>query len=303
MNENQKEILPNFLIIGAFKSGTNSLYNYLEPHPQVFMSPAIEPSFFAFEGKKVDGGRWADGVITNFEEYKKLFINAKGKIAIGEASPTYLVSDDAPARIKHYLPGVKLIVILRHPVDRAYSQWQMEFRQGNEKIEDFARAIQIKKVVTDGSVRQRFVYGSKYYSLLRRYYDLFDRSQICVLLFDHLTTDRSGLIQKMYRFLNVDPSFVPSNFYLKFNEGGGVPRNKATGFFLQKVLPYLSELKSALPQGIRERVVDRSRTLRKQMLAKPPELSAEMRSELSLLFKDEILSLQDLIQEDLSIWH
>lgn len=297
----QKEILPNFLVIGAFKCGTNSLYQYLSLHPQIFVSPANEPSFFAFEGQKITGGSWANNIITNFDDYKKLFVGAEGRIAIGEVSPTYLVSVEAPARIKKYLSDVKLIAILRHPIERAYSEWQMEYRQGHEKRE-FSEAIRTTKVASDGSIRERFVYGSKYYSLLRRYYDLFDHSQICVLLFDHLTTDRSGLIKKMYSFLNVDPSFVPSNISVKFNEGGGVPRNKAAGFFIQKVLPYLSELKSALPQGIRERMVDRSRTLRKQMLAKPPELSAEMRSELSLLFKDEILSLQDLIQEDLSIW-
>lgn len=299
MNDRKTEILPNFLVIGAFKSGTNSLYHYLEAHPQVFMCPANEPSFFAFEGKKMSGGRWAEGVVTNFEEYKRLFAGVRDEIAIGEVSPTYLVSLEAPGRIKHYLPDVKLIAILRHPVDRAYSQWQMEYRQGNEKMTDFAEAIKVIKVIADGTSRRRFVSGSLYFQLLKKYYSMFDTSQICVLLFDRLSTDREGLVRKLYGFLNIDALFLPSNLNVRFNEGGGVPRSKAGGFLLQKVFPALSGLKALAPKGLRERFVAKTR---RQLLAKPPELAPELRAELSAFFKDDILLLQDLIKEDLSMW-
>lgn len=299
MSDKKAEILPNFLVIGAFKSGTNSLYHYLEAHPQIFMCPANEPSFFAFEGKKMSGGRWAEGVVTDFEDYKKLFSGAAGRIAVGEVSPTYLVSLEAPGRIKHYLPDVKLIAILRHPVDRAYSQWQMEVRQGNEKTEDFAEAIKTVKVVADGTSRRRFVAGSLYYQLLQKYYALFDPSQICVLLSDHLSTDREDLVKKMYEFLKVDSSFVPQNINVRFNEGGGVPRSRTGGFLLQKFFPALSGIKSLVPQGLREGFVG---GVRRQLLVKPPELAPELRAELSVFFRDDILRLQDLIHEDLSMW-
>lgn len=297
-----KETLPNFLIIGAFKSGTNSLYHYLEPHPQIFMCPAKEPSFFAFEGQEIMDNVWAKkNIITQFDEYKKLFSGVKDEAAIGEASPFYLVSSQAPERIKHYLPNAKLIAILRNPVDRAYSQWQMEYRQGTEKIDNFAQAVQVKQTGSDGTERQRFVYGGKYFSLLRRFYDLFDRSQISVLLFDNLLKDRIGLLKKIYNFLNVDPTFIAENISVRYNEGG-LPRNMVSGFFTQKIYPHLSELKTVLPQGVQERATALSRTLKKKLLVKPPDLSPELRSELSDLFKEDILLLQDLIQEDLSIW-
>lgn len=299
MNENKTEILPNFLVIGAFKSGTNSLYHYLEAHPQVFMCPANEPSFFAFEGQKMHGGRWAKGVVTNFEDYKRLFAGAGDKIAVGEVSPTYLASLEAPGRIKHYVPDAKMVAILRHPLERAYSQWQMEFRQGNEKAESFAEAIQTIKVVSDGTSRRRFVAGSMYYQLLKKYYDLFDPSQICVLLFDRLATDREGLVKKLYGFLNVDSSFIPPNINVRFNEGGGVPRTRTGRFLLQKLFPVLAGLKSLAPQGLRERFVTQARH---QLLVKPPELAPELRAELSAFFKDDILRLQELIKEDLSMW-
>lgn len=302
MSDRKTEILPNFLVIGAFKSGTNSLYHYLEAHPQVFMCPANEPSFFAFEGQKMSGGRWAESVVTNFEDYKKLFAGAGDRLAVGEVSPTYLVSLEAPGRIKHYLPDVKLIAILRHPVDRAYSQWQMEVRQGNEKTEDFAEAIKTVKVVADGTSRRRFVAGSLYYQLLKKYYDLFDPSQICVLLSDRLSADRMGLVKQLYGFLGVDSSFVPDNINVRFNEGGGVPRSKAGGFLLQRIFPALSGIKSLIPHTLRDKFVARAQGVRRQLLAKPPELAPELRAELSVFFKDDVLRLQDLIKEDLSMW-
>jgi hypothetical protein len=265
----KNKILPNFLIIGAFKSGTNSLYHYLEPHPQVFMSPRKKPSFFAFEGQNISDNQWTrNNVITQFNDYIKLFEEAEGKDAIGEASPYYLVSTQAPAKIKYYLPKVNLVAILRNPVDRAYSQWQMEFRQGTEKISNFASAVQVRQTDSDGSIRQRFVYGSKYYSLLKRYYDIFDRSQICVLLFDQLITDRNGLLKKIYHFLEVDPKYVPENISVQYNEGG-LPRNSFTGFFTQKIYPYIAEIKTILPQGIRERVIAQSRRFKKSFWLNP----------------------------------
>lgn len=301
MNDRKTDILPNFLVIGAFKSGTNSLYHYLKPHPQIFMCPANEPSFFAFEGKKISGGRWAENIITNLEDYKKLFVDAKSKIAVGEVSPTYLVSVEAPARIKHHLPIVKLIAILRHPVDRAYSEWQMEFRQGHEK-KGFASAIRDTKIASDGSIRTRFLYGSMYYRLLRNYYDQFERSQIRVLLFDNLTAKRSELLRNTYSFLNVEPSFIPATLDLRFNEGGGVPRGKTAELLIQKILPHLSNIKLWFPPAIRDNLVQRAYRARKQLLTKPPELEPELRKELILFFKDDILRLQDLIQEDLTNW-
>jgi len=305
VNENgiRKDIiLPNFLIIGALKSGTNSLYHYIQFHPQVFMCPIKEPSFFAYEGQKVTDTRWTrTSVITRFEDYLALFEGAKGNIAIGEASPMYLVTPQAPGRIKHYIPEVRLIAILRNPVDRAYSQWQMEIRNGTETINDFAKALQVRKTMPDGTVRQRFVYGGKYYSLLKRYYDLFDSSQICVLLFDQLCSDPNGLLQKVYHFLNIDPTYVPSNLSERYNVGG-VPSNRFWGVFFQNIYPYLAMGKTMIPSGIRARVKMYSRGFRKQFLVKPPELSTKLRSELMKLFKEDILNLQDLIHQDLSIW-
>src|SRR3954452_17434204 len=117
--------MPNFLIVGAAKSGTTSLYYYLKQHPQVFVSPVKEPKFFAYEGEKVVYRGPGDAennrrLVNNLADYRALFGGANGAKAIGEASPVYLYSPKACERIRHYLPDAKLFVILRDPAERAY---------------------------------------------------------------------------------------------------------------------------------------------------------------------------------------
>jgi Sulfotransferase family len=148
--------MPNFLIIGAAKSGTTSLYHYLNQHPQIYMSPEKEPEFFALEGRKLDfDGPDGKEVInrriqrnrpTNIEEYRALFEGVSGETAIGEASPWYLYSVQAPSRISYYIPGVKLIAVLRNPVERAYSLFLYLRLRGQEPLSDFSQALQAEEV-------------------------------------------------------------------------------------------------------------------------------------------------------------
>ncbi len=121
-------VLPNFVIIGAPRSGTTSLSAYLGTHPQVFMSREKELHFF--------DRRFHRGI----EWYARQFARAKGKIGIGEATPRYMYGAEAIARMYELLPETKLIAILRNPVDRAYSHYWHFRARGWEPL-DFARAI------------------------------------------------------------------------------------------------------------------------------------------------------------------
>src|SRR5215210_1748036 len=143
-------MLPNFLVIGAGKSGTTSLYHYLRQHPDVYMSPVKEPLFFAAEGGRIrfpgpDGrmiSRAANpGAVTRMKDYRALFAGVSGKKAVGEASPQYLYTPEAPLRIKHYVPEAKLIAVLRNPVERAYSAFLHRTRLGREPLADFSEAL------------------------------------------------------------------------------------------------------------------------------------------------------------------
>ena len=98
--------MPNFLIIGAMKSGTTTLYDSLNAHPQIYMSRLKEPHFFSYDGTQ-------NFPITNLEDYQALFRGVSNETLIGEASTTYLFNSKAPERIRHYIPQAKLIAILR----------------------------------------------------------------------------------------------------------------------------------------------------------------------------------------------
>ena len=142
-------ILPNFLIIGSAKAGTTSLHYYLNQHPEIYMTAVKEPRFFALEGKNLNfSGPDKDIInstsVTTYEEYIALFEEVSSEKAIGETSPLYLYSEKAIQRIHHYLPDVKLIVILRNPIDRAFSCYTHLLREGYESL-SFADSLKAEE--------------------------------------------------------------------------------------------------------------------------------------------------------------
>lgn len=148
--------LPTFLVIGAAKAGTTSLYHYLGQHPQVFMSPVKEPGFFALEGHPLDfrgpGDEWLrQATTTTLEAYQKLFEGVRDEPAVGEASVLYLHHHAAPEAIARYVPDVKLVAVLRDPVERAYSAFLYQTRNGREPLADFEEALRAEpRRIADG---------------------------------------------------------------------------------------------------------------------------------------------------------
>ncbi|NIQ15891.1 MAG: sulfotransferase, partial [Candidatus Dadabacteria bacterium] len=121
-------ILPNYLIIGGQKCGTNSLYAYLANHPNV--RPALTKEIRFFDKYYQRGINWYK-VCFPFKFDQNLH---KGSIIAGEATERYLEYPHAPKRVREALPHVKLILLLRNPVDRAYSHYSMRFKAGKEKL-------------------------------------------------------------------------------------------------------------------------------------------------------------------------
>ncbi|HEY9849893.1 MAG TPA: sulfotransferase [Leptolyngbyaceae cyanobacterium] len=309
--------MPNFLIIGAPKAGTTALYQYLKQHPQIYMSPVKEPGFFAFEGMKLDSGmpfdrslkeRPTDSIeryqylisnaITDLETYQDLFASVSNQIAIGEASPGYLYHPKACERIHHYIPDAKLIAILRHPVDRAYSSFVHRVQQNLEPITDFNQVIQKEdfrvKDVWWGT--RHYVRVGFYCAQIKRYLDTFDKQQLKVYLYEDLASNPVKLIQDIFQFIGVDETVVPdvSTKHLV----SGIPKSKFWHNFLNRKSPIKDILKQLIPAKIGKQITS---DLRKRNLTKPP-LSPDIRRQLIEVYKEDILNLQDLIDRDLSIW-
>lgn len=297
-------ILPNFLVIGAAKAGTTSLYYYLRQHPEVFMSNLKEPHFFSFEGEELNfrrAGNLLDPInetaITDLSDYYSLFKDVSTEKAVGEASPSYLHTPKAADRIKFYIPHAKLIAILRHPVDRAYSAFLGQYLNGVEKgtpyLSDFSEALNSEEQFIRENWTPIFFYKKLgfYYEQLKYYYDVFPKSQIHICLNEDLQKYPLKTLQQIYHHIEVDPSFVPDT---SMKAGvSGVPKNQALYRFLKQD-SVKKLLKPILPKGIGQR-------FEKQMLNKP-RMSEGVRRELLDLYHDDILKLQDLIDRDLSFW-
>src|SRR5882762_10194104 len=147
-------MLPNFFIVGAMKAGTTSLYHYLDQHPQVYMSPIKEPCYFSSETRPENMGpefqeqalrgirdtredirgpmreKRLAGLVVDWEDYVSLFRDVKGEIAIGEASIRYLWSKMAPENIRSRITAAKIIMVLRNPADRAFSEYHHAVTNG-----------------------------------------------------------------------------------------------------------------------------------------------------------------------------
>lgn len=291
--------IPNFLIIGAPKAGTTTLYNFLKQHPQIYMSPLKEPHFFSYGCDNKQCPITNLHPITNLKDYCALFRKVSNEIAIGEASNSYLGHLKAPERIRHHIPNAKLIAILRDPADGAYSKFLMEYRQNfdvsnnSNLIDDFAQAIQ-KSLLVRGS--------GLYYKKLKRYITLFDRHRIKVCLFKDLKTDPDSLLRDIFQFLDVEEKFCVDKSIVIYN-AGGVPRTKFIYTSLEKLRQNFNiTLKPLIPEGLLKQTYTVYSSLRNFNLVEPPPLPLEMRSQLIEIFQEDILQLQDLIQRDLSSW-
>lgn len=293
-------VLPNFLIIGAAKAGTTSLYAYLKQHPDIYMSEVKEPRFFAPEVFTNYNNVARDGakrVPFTPEEYEELFAGVKNETAIGEASTEYLYFPGVAARIKKSLPEAKLIAILRNPVERAFSAFCYQLRDDCEPL-SFEEALSAESQRIKEGYRPGWHYQQVgfYYDGIKRYLETFEPEQIKIYLNEELIKDSVKVSQDIYQFLGVDDSFVPD---ITRKNISGVPKNRFLHSIFTKENPLKSVIKPLLPEKMRQNIYQK---VRKNNLTSKPTLAVETRKELEQLYRDDILKLQDLINTDLSSW-
>ena len=287
--------MPNFLIIGAMKSGTTALYYYLEQHPEIYMSPVKEPNFFSSQEQEN-----AADAVTQLGTYQHLFRGVSGEKAIGEASHSYLYEPMAAAEIRRYVPEAKLIAILRNPIDRAYSHFLHMVRSGTEPLDDFAQALREEGGIHKERAFQDYIGRGLYYNQLRRYFGTFPREQVRIYLYEDLSGAPISTVQDAFRFLKVDDSFVP-DVSLRRNVSGH-PRYKT----LDRLLRSQSRIKHAakiyLPARLRWRFSKTFDDLKTRNLIEHPPVQPEVRRQLIRVYREDILNVQELIHRDLSGW-
>jgi hypothetical protein len=294
--------IPNFFIVGAPKCGTTAMYEYLKQHPQIFLSPVKEPYYFGSDLDYLNLQRPTE------DEYLALFSDVAIEKAIGEASITYLVSEQAAEEIKAFNPYAKIIIMLRNPVEMMYSMHSQALFTQVENEENFEKALSLEQFRKQGqhiplktTILSFILYRelARYASQVERYFRTFGREHVHVIIYDDFKQDVAATFQKTLQFLGVDDSFQPKNFDV-INRNKQV-RNK----FLNKTLWQPSfALKMAsklIPSSLRSKLIAELKKLNTKYIPRP-QLDPEIRNQLLQEFRPEIESLQELLKRDLSLW-
>lgn len=298
--------VPSFLIIGAAKAGTTSLNHYLAQHPQIFMSPRKDTFFFDFDGQPPDYGGPGDNAwyraraVIEGKAYRALFAGVTSEKAVGEACTQYLYDPDAAARIHRDLPQAKLIVVLRDPVERAYSSFLQQVRDGYETTADFAEALALEPQRRRAKWRPMWHYKARgfYFAQLERYLAHFARGRLGIYLYDDLQRDPRRLLREIFDFLEVDPSFTP-DISLRHNRAG-LPRSRRLHRLIMTPNPLKSLVRPLLPGRLRAMV--KAAVTDSRLNLRRPSLPGDLRRGLVADYRDDVLKLQDLIRRDLSGW-
>ncbi len=237
---NSIRMVPNFIIIGAQKGGTTSLYRYLIEHPNIAPIYVKEPHFFDIYYHK-GLGWYRSHFPTAVEKYYARYVH-KHDLITGEASPYYLFHPSTSQRVAKTLPKAKLIVLLRNPIDRAYSQYQHQLRQSGVETLSFEGAIDAEEKRLAGEeekIRQNEKYASfnhRHYSYLARstyinqlpaWLNIFPREQLLILKSEDLYSDPASIVKQTLEYLNV-PASTQQGAYKPFNEAKYTPMKPET---------------------------------------------------------------------------
>ncbi len=310
---------PNFFIVGAGKTGTTSLHGYLNQHPQIYMSPVKEPCYFAQEIRSAnisrgfrshlkyqtrmlksilnDGGEvkphgW---IAQDWEDYLRLFQNVRGEAAIGEASAAYLWSPTAAANIHAQIPDARIVMILRDPAERAFSQYLHQKSAGltrasfRDHIERSRRDPRQQL-----SIYYPFLEAGLYADQVQRFLTRFPRERIRIYFYEEAWRDPSRLLRDLFAFLEVDATFEPDTTRKSLERRR--PRFDRTHYYLKK-LNIWRPLRALVPspmQGTLRQVAFRT--------GRSIKIDPADRQFLIDYYRPDIRRLSVLLNRDLTSW-
>ena len=283
----------DFFIVGAPKAGTTSLYHYLNEHPQVEMSSQKEPDYFSDKAINEQGMYYGKNRVNTLDKYESLFAQ-KESVVYGECSVSYLFYDNVAEAIKKYNPNAKIIIMLRNPIERAFSHYLMDYRLGlvSESFEDII--AKKSKHKNAHLFYQQYIEVSNYSRQIQRYLDFFEKENILFIDYEDFKKNVSKTVDKAYNFLNISTDFA-ADVNRKYNNFA-MPKNKGIRFiysfiFLRKVLAFLFPI--YLVKSIRVLLF---------RVDKKPKLLKGTRDQLRKIFKNDIKKLEKVLGEDYSKW-
>jgi hypothetical protein len=293
--------VPDFIIVGAAKSGTTSLFHALGGHENVWLPDMKEPEYFAYGTREMPNPNYKD-VVVDFSQYRSLFNGARRDAITGEASPAYLYFSHVAGEIWRELPDVKLIAILRHPVDRAYSHYHNARRAQTEPIETFRQAANAEREVLDrewevGEHPRSYLRFSLYGEQLQRYYDRFPESQIKVISFEHFIERPQRVLGEVLSFLGF-PEELERRKQEKRNSGFSF-----RSYRLYKALQPESAFSRTFRSYAGDSLFSFLRSVVTKLNRKPvPPLNPEVRDALSDVFAEDVQRVRWLSGKQFERW-
>jgi len=288
----EKTIIPNFFVVGAGKSGTTSLYYYLEQHPDIFIPRMKELNFFSSEEMKAQRIYYRPVyIIDRLDDYLELFNKVKSEYAIGDISPSYLFRASAANNIFNFNDKAKIVIILRNPVERAFSDYLMDL--GARHFEYAFEDIVYRRVNNlMECIYFQIIERGLYFEQVKRYLDLFGKDNVRIFLFDELKADTPQVLLSIFEFLGVDPS-VEINTRMKINPFKRAKKLVKFAYYHQGIRYFAGRMISYRLKDILIKIFFDTRK---------PQLSYDTREYLKNFYREDILHLQELIGRSLEHW-
>jgi|KBSMisStaDraftv2_1062788.scaffolds.fasta_scaffold166962_2 hypothetical protein len=298
--------LPNFLIVGAARSGTTSLYHYLDQHPDIFFSESKEPCFLAY-ARGLYNGEIHKHAVTNLDNYVKLFTPGATSKWRGEASAIYLhLHEEVINNIQYYIPDyqdLRIIMILRNPIERAFSQYMRNVRNIKEDL-SFEEAIEKEAERKLGGFNSDYFYVERgfYYKQVKAYLERF--KYVKVALYDDFNKNSLQVIDSVLQFLQLKRNFE-INTAINYDKSGHPKFEsliKLRRGLINNNNPIKSIAKTFLPKHMRKKMANRFTNLVYDITLEKKSISKGTYLKLLEVYRNDIEQLSKLINRDLSDW-
>ncbi|WP_159783705.1 sulfotransferase family protein [Sodalinema gerasimenkoae] len=278
---------PHFIVVGAHKSGTSSLHTYLNQHPEICLPPKKGLDLLSRRNfKELEEAR----------EYLSQFEEAESGQVLGEVSSVYLHGGQKfVEKLKHLFPEIKIIAILRNPIERAYSHALWDHRNHAYTQDELDNLDQYfhQSIMTS----TKFLIPGQYHTHLQTYLSHFDRGQIKLFRHEDFIKNSDDFFAEIFDFVGVDPTFHPdmsSRLHV-----GSVQLSNPYRTLLKQGESMRSVVKLFMPKAMRQFIRDK---LYAKSYAPKPLMSKDLRLELINYFHDEVIHLQELTGLEVSHW-
>jgi len=308
IKNNNKVTLPDAIIVGAAKAGTTSLFNYLTEHPNIFSPRTKEPWFFSFKNNPQSfiiphsGKKNPQEIISNEQKYFDLYSNTSKYVIDGSTSYLY-TSETTIKNIKETygdkFDEIKIVIVLRNPIQRAWSHYMMHIRDNKTKLsfrESISKNIIQKRLAMNGTIGYDYIGFGMYYRQVKLFLETF--SNVKIVLYDDFLNDSSSVLEQLLQFFELDHYSFKSQ--QKYNVSGA-PKNR-----FYKLLSVLinkeSNLKSLLRKIVPKNIIEPLTQEFKKNIYRKVELKTEDKEKLIKIYRDDIVSLKNIINYDLQHW-